>query len=29
VPPAQPKPEWLAEDGVHPGGEGLQVKTPF
>jgi hypothetical protein len=29
VPPAQPKPEWLAEDGVRPGGDGLQVKTPF
>jgi hypothetical protein len=29
VPPAQPKPEWLAEDGVRPGGEGLQVKAPF
>jgi hypothetical protein len=29
VPPAQPKPEWLADDGVHHGGEGLQVKAPF
>jgi hypothetical protein len=29
VPPAQPKAEWLAADGVRPGGDGLQVKTPF
>ncbi len=29
VPPAQPKPEWLVEDGVHAGGEVLQVKAPF
>ena len=29
VPAAPPKPEWLAEDKVGPGGEGLQVKTPF
>jgi hypothetical protein len=28
VPPAQPKAEWL-EDKVGPGGDGLQVKTPF
>ncbi|MGZ6013162.1 MAG: hypothetical protein ACXWK0_15070 [Caulobacteraceae bacterium] len=29
VPPASPKAEWLAEDKVGPGGEGVQVKTPF
>ena len=29
IPPAQPKPEWLASDGLRPGGEGVQVKTPF
>ena len=29
VPPVPPKPEWLAEDKVGPGGEGVQVKTPF
>ena len=29
VPPASPKAEWLAEEKVGPGGEGVQVKTPF
>ena len=29
VPPAQPKPEWLADDKLGPGGEGVQVKAPF
>jgi hypothetical protein len=29
VPPAQPKAEWLADDKLGPGGQGLQVKTPF
>jgi hypothetical protein len=29
VPPAEPKPEWLAKDGVGLGGKGVQVKTPF
>jgi hypothetical protein len=29
VPPAQPKAEWLADEGVRAGGKGLQVKAPF
>jgi hypothetical protein len=29
VPPASPKAEWLADEKVGPGGEGLQVKAPF
>lgn len=29
VTPASPKAEWLADDKLGPGGEGLQVKTPF
>ena len=28
VPPAQPKAEWLADEKLGPGGEGVQVKTP-
>jgi hypothetical protein len=29
IPPAEPKPEWLAKDPVGPGGAGVQVKSPF
>ena len=29
IPPAEPKPEWVAKDGVGFGGKGMQVKTPF
>jgi hypothetical protein len=29
VPPGQPKAEWLADEKVGPGGQGLQVKAPF
>jgi hypothetical protein len=29
IPPTDPKPEWLGEQGVHFGGEGVQVSKPF
>jgi hypothetical protein len=29
IAPAAPKPEWLTEDGVHFGGKGLELTTPF
>jgi hypothetical protein len=29
IAPAAPKAEWLAEDGVHFGGKGLELTTPF
>jgi hypothetical protein len=25
----QPKPEWSAEEGLRPGGKGVEIKTPF
>jgi hypothetical protein len=29
IAPAAPKPEWVGEDGVHFGGKGLELTTPF
>jgi hypothetical protein len=29
IAPAAPKPEWLAADGIHAGGKGLELSTPF
>lgn len=29
IPPAEPKPEWLAKDGLQAGGKGMKVTTPF
>ena len=29
ISPADPKPEWVAKDGVGFGGKGMQVTTPF
>ena len=29
ITPADPKPEWLAKDGVQIGGGGMKVTTPF
>ncbi len=27
--PAEPKAEWLSKEGVHRGGKGLQISSPF
>lgn len=29
VPPAQPRAEWLSDEGLHFGGRGLELTTPF
>lgn len=29
IPPAPPKAEWLQDDGLHHGGDGLEVSAPF
>jgi hypothetical protein len=29
IAPAEPKPEWVAKDGVQVGGKGMKVTTPF
>jgi hypothetical protein len=29
IAPAAPKAEWLTEDGIHFGGKGLELTTPF
>lgn len=29
IAPAEPKPEWLAKDGLQFGGKGMKVTTPF
>ena len=29
IPPAEPKPEWVAKDGLQVGGKGMKITTPF
>jgi hypothetical protein len=29
IAPAEPKPEWVAKDGVQVGGKGMKITTPF
>src|SRR5258708_39033807 len=28
IPPAEPKPEWVAKDGLQVGGKGMKITTP-